>query len=37
MKRAYAGVTPQRSHNGILQWDKDQVTAALKPKTYHYA
>jgi hypothetical protein len=36
-KRAYAGVTPQKSHNGILQWDKDQVTAALKPKTYHYA
>jgi hypothetical protein len=36
-KQAYAGVTPQKSHNGILRWDKDQVTAALKPKTHHYA
>jgi hypothetical protein len=35
-KRAYAGVVPAKGHNGILQWDKDQVTAALKPKTYHY-
>ena len=37
IKQAYAGITPQRSHNGILQWDKDAVIAALKPKTYHYA
>ena len=35
-KRAYAGVTPQKSHNGILQWDKDQVINALAPKVYSF-
>ena len=36
-KRAYAGVVPAKGHNGILQWDKDQVIDALKPKTYSFA
>jgi len=36
-KRAYAGVVPAKGHNGILQWDKDAVTDALKPKAYSFA
>ncbi len=36
-KRAYAGIAPKKGHNGVLQWDKDAVIDALKPKTYAYA
>jgi len=36
-KRSYAGMTPEKSHNGILQWPKDAVITALKPKSYSFA
>jgi hypothetical protein len=36
-KRAYAGIAPTKSHNGVLQWNKDAVITALKPKTYAHA
>lgn len=36
-KGKYANVAPTKSHNGILQWDKEAVIDALKPKTYSFA
>ena len=36
-KGKYANICPTKSHNGILQWDKEAVIDALKPKTYSFA